>query len=145
LCPSGGCTPTFYNPDSGAAGIKFIFVEGSVHFDSIQTAAGSGPIVLVAYGPDPSSLSDVCPLGGAIYLSKDSTASAPALFLLANNGVCLDKTRFGTDPALGGVSGKNVYISTNSGTPFDLELDTTFPVDSIPVDLAWRAVRFRRL
>jgi hypothetical protein len=145
LCAASACTPTFYNPDAGAAGIKFIFVEGSVNFDSMQTASGSGPIVLVVYGADPSSKTSVCSLGGAFYLGNGGTTAAPALYILANNGVCLDKTKFGATPALGGISGKNLYISSNSGTPFDLGLDTTFPVGSIPVDLAWRAVRYRRL
>lgn len=145
LCAASACTPTFYNPDSGAAGIKFIFVEGSVNFGSVQTAAGSGPIVIVAYGSDPSGISNACPDGGAIHLSNSGNTSAPALYFLAINGLCLDQTKFSSAKALGGVSGKNIYIATNSGTPFDLGLDPTFPTSSIPVDLAWRAVRYRRL
>lgn len=145
LCAASACTPTFYNPDSGAAGIKFIFVEGSVNFGSVQTAAGSGPIVMVVYGSDPSGISNECPDGGAIHLSNSGNTSAPALYLLAINGLCLDKTKFSTAQALGGVSGKNIYIATNSGTPFDLGLDPTFPSSSIPVDLAWKATRYRRL
>jgi hypothetical protein len=145
LCAAVACSPTFYNPDTGAAGIKFVFVEGIINFDSLQTAAGSGPIVFISYGADPASKTSVCPLGGAIYLGNNSNTSAPAAFLMANNGLCLDKTKFGTATALGGVSGKNVYISTNPGTPFDLGLDPSFPVGSIPIDLAWRAVRYRRL
>jgi len=145
LCATTACTPTFYNPDSGAAGIKFVFIEGTVNFDSVNTAAGSGPIVLVVNGADPSSKSSLCPLGGAIYLGNNGSTSAPALYLLASNGVCIDKTKFGSDPALGGFSGKNIYIATNSGTPHDLHLDPTFPVTSIPIDLAWKAARYRRL
>lgn len=145
LCASVACTPTFYNPDTGAAGIKFIFVEGTINFDNITTAAGSGPIVFITYGADPASKSGVCPLGGSLYLGKNGTASAPAVFLLAQNGLCLDQTKFGSAPALGGLSGKNIYIATNSGTPFDLGLDTQFPVSSIPIDLAWHASRYRRL
>ena len=145
LCSSSACTPTFYNPDTGPGGVKFIFVEGSVNFDQLTTAPGSGAIVFVSSGSDPASKSGSCPLGGAVYLGNSGNTSAPAIFLLANNGVCLDKTRFGSEPALGGISGKNIYIATNPGTPFDLELDPTFPVEEIPIDLSWRAVRFRRL
>ncbi len=144
LCAASACSPTFYNPDTGAAGIKFVFIEGSVNFDSVQTVAGSGPIVLVIYGVDPASKTSLCALGGSFYLGNGGNSTAPALYILTTNGICLDKTKFGADPALGGLSGKNVYISTNPGSPFDLSLDKTFPVSSIPIDLAWRAVRYRR-
>jgi hypothetical protein len=144
LCAATACTPTFYNPDSGASGLKYVFVEGSINFDGIKTAAGSGPIVFVSYGTDPASKASVCPLGGAIYLGKNGTTSAPAIFFLALNGICLEKTKYGSDPALGGISGKNIFVSTNPGTPFDLRLDPNFPVDQIPIDLAWRAVRYQR-
>lgn len=145
LCSTSACTPTFYNPDAGASGLKFVFIEGTVNFDNLTTAAGSGPIVFVIYGADPASKTSVCPLGGAFYLGNSGNVVAPAAYILANSGVCMDKTKFGANPALGGFSGKNLYISTNSGTPFDLQLDPVFPVDQIPVDLAWRAVRYRRL
>ncbi len=145
FCAASGCTPTFYNPDSGAAGIKFVFIEGTVNFDSIQTAAGSGPLVFVINGADPASKTSVCPLGGASYLGNSGTSSAPGIYMLALNGVCLDKTKFGSANALGGVSGKNIYIASNPGTPFDLGLDPNFPISSIPVDLAWRAVIYRRI
>jgi hypothetical protein len=145
LCAATACSPTFYNPDTGAAGIKFIFVEGTINFDSVQTASGSGPIVLVSYGADPASKASVCPDGGAVYLGNGGNSTAPALYLLATNGVCLDKTKFGAANALGGLSGKNLYIATNPGTPFDLGLDPSFPTASIPLDLAWKATRYRRL
>jgi len=145
LCAATACTPIFYNPDAGAAGIKFVFIEGSVNFDSLTTAAGSGPIVFVTYGADPASKASLCPLGGSFYLGNGGNTSAPAAYLLAQNGLCFDKTKFDTAPALGGLSGKNIYIATNSGTPFDLGMDTSFPVSSIPIDLAWRAARYRRL
>ncbi len=145
LCASNACTPTFYNPSSGAAGIKFIFVEGSVNFDSVQTASGSGPIVIVSYGSDPASKAAACPYGGSIYLGNSGNTAAPALYLSALNGICLDKTKFGSNPALGGLTGKNLYVATNSGTPFDLAIDPNFPSSSIPIDLAWRATRYRRL
>lgn len=145
LCADTACTPTFYNPDTGPSGIKFVFVEGSINFNSFQTVAGSGSIVFVSYGSDPTSRAADCPLGGSVYLGNNGTTVGPAVYFLANNGVCLDKTRFGASPSLGGISGKNVYIATNPGSPFDLGLDPLFPVDQIPVDLSWKAIRFRRL
>lgn len=144
LCAASACNPTFYNPDTGPSGLKFVFIEGTINFSGIQTVAGSGPIVFVSYGTDPASKASVCPLGGAIYVGKDDTTIAPAAFLLATNGICLDKTKYGADPALGGVSGKNIYVSTNPGNPFDLALDPNFPTGQIPIDLAWRAVRYQR-
>jgi hypothetical protein len=145
LCAAAACSPTFYNPDQGEAGIKFLFVEGSINFDSVQTAVGSGPIVIINYGADPAAKTSVCPLGGSVYLGSGGNTSARALYFLSLNGVCLDKTKFGSDPALGGVSGKNLFVATSPGTPFDLELDTAFPTNQIPVDLAWRATRYHRL
>ncbi len=142
LCAASACTPTFNNPN---ATIKFIFIEGTINFDNLITTPGSGPMVFITYGTDPASKASVCPLGGSIYIGKSGNASAPAIFLLATHGLCLDKTKFGSSPALGGVSGKNLFISSSPGTPFDLKLDPTFPVDQIPIDLAWRAVRYRRL
>ena len=145
LCATTACTPTFYNPDTGPSGIKFVFVEGTINFDSFQTVSGSGSIVFVTYGPDPASKAGVCPLGGSVYLGNSGTTIGPAVYFLANNGICLDKTRFGASPSLGGISGKNVFVATNPGSPFDLGLDPLFPVDQIPVDLSWKAIRFRRL
>lgn len=144
LCATAACNPIFNNPDTGAANIKFIFVEGSVNFDSVRTSAGSGPIVLVVNGTDPASKAGVCPYGGAFYLGNGDT-NAPALYILTTNGLCLDKSKFTASPALGGFSGKNLYIATNSGTPFDMHLNNSFPVEQIPIDLAWRAVRYQRL
>ncbi len=144
LCSATPCSPTFYNPDSGSANTKFIFVEGTVDFDTVTTASGSGPIVLVVYGSDPASLSGSCPYGGAFHLGTGQT-NAPQLYVLASNGVCLDKSKFSVEPAFGGFSGKNLYIATNSGSPHDLHLDLTFPTSVIPVDLSWRAVRYRRI
>jgi hypothetical protein len=142
LCGLSGCTPTFYNPDST---LKWVFVEGSIKFNALNTASGSGPIVFISYGADPTGIETECPYGGSIYLGNSTTTSAAQIYLLAINGICLDKTRFSTADALGGLSGKNVYISTNPGTPFDLGLDPTFPTNQIPVDLSWKAVRYRRL
>ena len=145
LCATTACEPTFFNPDIGPAGIKFVFVEGTINFDSIQTVAGSGPIVFVVYGVDPPSKVGICPLGGSVYVGNRNTSKAPAVYLLATNGICLDKIKFGPDAALGGISGKNIWIDTNSGQTFDLEMDLNFPVDSIPIDLSWRATRYRRI
>jgi hypothetical protein len=142
LCATSACDPTFNNP---TAEVKYVFVEGTINFDGLHTAASSGPIVFITYGTDPAAFSGVCPYGGSIYLGKNGTTSAPAIYLLATNGICLDKTKFGVDPALGGVGGKNIYVATNSGTPFDLKMDPNFPVAAIPIDLAWREVYYQRL
>lgn len=145
LCATADCNPIFNNPGTD---IRFIFVEGSIKFDSIRTASGSGPIVFVASGADPSSLTSVCPYGGSIYVGQGPPSgytNAPDLYFLAANGVCLDKTKFGASPALGGISGKNIYVASSSGTPFDLRLDPSFPTSQIPIDLSWRAARYRIL
>ncbi len=142
LCATSACTPTFYNPDSS---VKYIFIEGTINFDSLTTAPGSGPLVFITYGTDPASKAGACPYGGSIYLGNSGSTSAPAAYLMAMNGLCIDKTKFGSSPALGGLGGKNLYVASNSGTPFDLFLDTNFPTSSIPIDLAWRATRYQRL
>lgn len=145
FCEATGCTPTFHNPDTGTSGLKFIFVEGWINFERMTTTPDSGPIVFVSLGSDPEEKLDRCPLGASIFLGNNGDTVAPAAFLLANNGVCLDRTRFGDEPALGGLSGKNIYVGTNPGTPFDLKLDPAFPTEEIPIDLAWRAIRYREL
>jgi hypothetical protein len=142
LCAATACNPIFKNTTSNTL---YMFIEGSVNFASLNTAAGSGPIVMIVYGADPSSKVSVCPYGGALYLGNTNNTSAPVMYLLANNGVCLDKTKFSTSPALGGLSGKNIYIATNPGTPFDLNLNNQFDSSKVPINLAWRAARYRRL
>lgn len=143
LCAASGCSPVFNNTKGTPI---YIFVEGSVNFDGLTTASGSGPIVMIVYGTDPASKTSVCPYGGSVYLGNGSNTLAPKMYLVAMNGLCLDKTKFTTDNAsLGGLSGKNVYISTNPGSPFSLTLDNTFPASAVPVDLAWHAARYRRL
>jgi hypothetical protein len=142
LCASSACKPTFYNPSSTT---RYIFVEGSVNFDQLLTASGSGPIVLIVYGSDPSSKAGTCPYGGSVFLGNGGSTNAPAMYLLATNGICLYQTKFAAKPALGGIGGKNIYIATNSGTPFDLGVSTSFPVSDIPLDLSWRAVYYQRL
>lgn len=150
LCAASACSPTFNNTTGTT---KYIFVEGTVNFSSVKTSAGSGPLVIITYGTDPSSKTGVCPYGGSIYLGQSGSdyTKAPALYLLAMNGLCVDGTKFGTssDPAnapmLGGISGKNLYIASSPSTPRPLLLDPTFPVDQIPIDLAWRAIYYQRL
>lgn len=146
LCsPTNACAPTFNNPSGH---IVFVFVEGTLSFSAVKTATGSSPIVFVVYGADPAALSGVCPLGGAAFLDKTNSDKviAPALYLIAvNGGFCADGTKFGATKSLGGVSGKNIYIATNSGTPFDLSFDPSFPVNDIPVNLSWQATTYERL
>jgi Tfp pilus assembly protein PilX len=144
LCAASACDPTFYNPTSN---MYFVFVEGTVNFGSVQTVAGSGPITFVVYGADPASKASACPYGGAFYLGQHGsmTTSAPALYVLAQNGACLDGTKFNGYPSFGGIGAKNIYIASQSGNPFDLGLDPNFPVSQIPVDLAWREVGYERL
>jgi len=142
FCAASACTPTFYNPTSNT---YFIFVEGTVNFGALTSASGSGPIVIVTYGSDPASKASSCPYGGATYLGSSGNTNAKAIYLLATNGICLDKTKFGSSPALGGVGGKNIYIATNPGSPWDLQLDNSFPTSQIPIDLYWRAVGYERL
>jgi len=148
LCSAAACSPTFYNPDNGLGGTteitKYIFVEGTIKFDKVNTAANSGPIVFITYGADPSGLSG-CPYGGSIFVGNGSSTNAPAIFFNATNSICLSKTKFSSTNSLGGLLGKNIYIDSSPGTPFDLGLDPNFPVDQIPVDLTWKSVRYKRL
>jgi hypothetical protein len=143
LCAASACSPTFNNT-SGS--IKYIFIEGSINFASVHTSAGSSPMVFITYGADPGTHGS-CPYGDSVFLNKDGSVGidAPAIYFLAASGICLYQSKFDASPALGGLGGKNLYISSNSGTPFDLYLDPSFPVDQIPIDLAWRAVRYERL
>lgn len=156
LCATSACTPTFNNPSSD---VRYVFVEGTMNFDALNSAVGSGPIVFITYGADPASKTSVCPHGGSVYLGSSGSTStyAPNIYLLAMNGICLDKTKFSEasqpatqpdglpTPALGGIGGKNIYVSTNPGSPWDLALDPDFPVDQIPIDLSWRQARYERL
>ncbi len=143
-----GCRPTFIN-NSGS--LKFIFVEGTIAFEGVTVpTAGSAPIVFVSYGSDPTAVTDpdvapLCPIGGSTFLggvSAQSITAPNAYFIATNGGVCIDKVKL---PSLGGISGKNVYIATQSGNPFSLSFDPTFPVNQIPVNLMWRATLYERL
>jgi hypothetical protein len=142
LCSASACNPIFYNPSST---VHYIFVEGYINFNSINTASGSGPLVLISYGPDNTLHTNACPLGDSIYIGNSGQTIAPAMYFLANNGICLDQTKFGATPALAGLSGKNIFIATNPGTPFDLNLDATFDSSKVPINLSWHATRYRRL
>ena len=145
LCATAACNPIFNNPNP--ATMRFVFVEGTINFDSLRTTAGSGPIVFVTYGADPASKIKSCPHGGSLYLGKSNIETrAPAAYLLATYGLCLDQTKFALDaPALGGIGGKSVFISTNSGNPWSLRLDPNFPLSQIPIDLSWRQSSYQRL
>ncbi len=143
LCTATPCNPTFNNT-SGS--LKFVFIEGTIDFTTVHTSSGSSPIVFITYGADPGT-HNKCPYGDSVYMSNNGSdaITAPAAYFLATNGVCIYQPKFGASPALGGLGGKNLYISSNSGSPFDLYLDPSFPVNEIPVDLAWRAVGYERL
>lgn len=145
LCAASACNPIFNNPD--AADMKFVFVEGTINFDSLRTTPGSGPIVFVTYGADPASKTGACPHGGSLYLGKSNTETlAPKAYLLATYGLCIYQTKFSTtQDALGGIAGKSIYVSSNSGNPWSLRLDPTFPVEQIPIDLSWRQTGYQRL
>ena len=144
LCSASACNPVFHNPTSEP---KYIFVEGSINFTGVASASGSGPIVLISYGADPASKASVCPLGGAVYLgqSGSNVVNAPQIYFLASNGICFDSTKFGGVPSFGGLSGKNIYFSTNPATVFPPTLNTNFPLSAVPVDLAWHVTTYRRL
>jgi len=144
LCASNGCSPTFYNPTSN---LYFVFVEGTINFNQVKTASGSGPIVFVTYGADPASKTAVCPTGGATYIGQQGSnnTNAPAAYFLGVNGVCLDGTKFDASPGLGGIAGKNLYVATQQGQPFYLTMDPNFPTSQIPIDLAWRETGYERL
>lgn len=149
FCAASACEPTFNNPSTDT---RYIFVEGTANFDALKTSPGSGPIVLITYGADPASKTSVCPYGGSMYLGQKGSGytKAPAIYLLAMNGLCIDGTKFGSSPSdsgpmLGGFSGKNLYVASSPSTPRPLYLDPDFPVDEIPIDLAWREVYYQRL
>lgn len=148
LCAASACRPSFYNPDST---IKYVFIEGTINFTSLTSVANSGPIVLLTYGTDPNSHGNACPstTGDSIFIGQHGSSEtiAPDIYLLAKNGVCVSKTKFANAniPSLGGISGKNIYIDSSPGNPYDLKLDPDFPTNQIPIDLSWRATRYRRI
>ena len=156
LCRTTACSPTFNNT-SGS--IKYVFIEGTINFSSVQTCSPSvdpttpscngttsAPIVFITYGADPG-IQSKCTYGDSIFLGNTGSAgiNAPKAYFLATNGLCIYQSKFSGSPALGGLGGKNLYIASNSGTPYSLALDPSFPLNEIPIDLAWRAVGYERL
>ena len=139
------CYPTFNNT-SGS--LKYIFVEGNAYFKGVKTT-GTNPIVLETFGADSSTVpnSKCNGIGASIYVGNNGSngTNAPELYLLTRRNICFDLSKFDANPALGGLGGQNLYISTNSGTPFDMNLNTSFPTASIPINLAWRATGYERL
>lgn len=143
FCAASACNPIFKNPDTD---VKYVFIDGTINFDSIRTTSGSGPIVFVTYGTDPASKTGQCPTGGSIYLGKSNIETkAPAAYLLASFGACVYQTKFASPPSLGGIAGKSIFVSSNAGNPWDLYLDPSFPVNQIPIDLSWRQSSYMRL
>lgn len=150
LCKSSSCTPTFINPDANDP--KFVFVEGAINFERVTVDSTSpGAIIFISYSTS-QTLSDSkqCPSNAAaIRLGKDGSNSmyAQKAYFIATNGMlCVDQTKF--DPgvkSLGGISGKDIYLSSNSGATFELAFDPQFPLSSIPLDLSWRASGVKRV
>lgn len=150
LCKAYTCTPTFINPDANDP--KFVFVEGVINFERVTVGSSSpGAIIFVSYSTSQTiSDSKQCPSNAAaIRLGKDGSNStyAPKAYFIATNGMlCVDQTKF--DPgvkSLGGISGKDIYLSSNSGATFELAFDPQFPLSTIPLDLSWRAANVKRV
>lgn len=150
LCKSYNCTPTFINPD--ADNPKFVFVEGVINFENITVDATSpGDIIFVSYATSQNiPASKQCPSdSAAIRLGKDGSNSlvAPKAYFIATNGMlCVDQTKFDTGTrSIGGISGKDIYLSSISGAVFELTFNPEFPLSSIPLDLSWGATDVRRV
>lgn len=150
LCKAYTCTPKFINPDASKP--KFVFVEGVINFENI-TADNSSPgdIIFISYATSQTiSASKQCPSdSAAIRLGKDGSNSliAPKAYFIATNGMlCVDQTKFSTGvKSIGGVSGKDIYLSSVSGTTFELTFNPEFPLSSIPLDLSWGATDVKRM
>lgn len=162
LCKAVACKPTFVNPDPGTT--KFVFVEGVINFENVYVSNGTGypnagtppttspgNIVFISYSTS-QSLQDSkqCPSNSAaIRIGKDGSNSifAPNAYFIATNGMlCVDQTKFTTGvSSLGGISGKDIYISSNSGATFELTFNPEFPLNSVPLDLSWRATNVKRV
>lgn len=150
LCKSFNCTPKFINPDANKP--KFIFVEGVINFERVTVDSSSpGDVIFISYSTSQTiSGSKQCPSNSAaIRLGKDGSNSllAPNAYFVATNGMlCVDQTKFDTGvQSLGGISGKDIYLSSNSGATFELTFDPEFPLSSIPLDLSWRASNVKRV
>lgn len=162
LCKANACSPTFVNPDANTT--KYIFVEGVVNFENVYISNGQnypntgtppmvsqGNIVFISYSTS-QVLKDSkqCPSNAAaIRLGKAGSENmfAPNGYFIATNGMlCVDQTKFANSiSSLGGISGKDIYISSNSGTTFTLSFNPAFPLSSIPLDLSWRASSLKRV
>lgn len=150
LCKSYTCTPKFINPDASVP--KFIFVEGVINFERVTVDNTSpGEIIFISYSTSQTiSASKQCPSNSAaIRLGKDGSNSlvAPKAYFIATNGMlCVDQTKFDSGTkSLGGVSGKDIYLSSNSGATFELTFNPEFPLSSVPLDLSWRASNVKRV
>ncbi|MEO5499656.1 MAG: hypothetical protein ABIR46_04100, partial [Candidatus Saccharimonadales bacterium] len=151
LCKASSCSPTFINPDASKP--KFVFVEGVINFENVTVNASSpGDVVFVSYSTSQTlSASKQCPSNSAaIRLGKASAGleiSAPKAYFIATNGMlCVDQTKFNdTVASLGGISGKDIYLSSNSGAVFTLTFNPDFPLSAIPLDLSWRASTLTRV
>lgn len=150
LCKASSCTPKFINPD--ASNPKFIFVEGVINFERVTVDSTSpGEVVFISYSTSQTiAASKQCPSNSAaIRLGKDGSNSllAPKAYFIATNGMlCVDQTKFDTGvQSLGGISGKDIYLSSNSGATFELTFNPSFPLSSIPLDLSWRASNIKRV
>ncbi len=152
LCKATSCSPTFINPDASKP--KFVFVEGVINFENVIVTSASSPgdVVFVSYSTS-QILADSkqCPSNSAaIRLGKAAAGleiSAPKAYFIATNGMlCVDQTKFNaTVASLGGISGKDIYLSSNSGAVFTLTFNPDFPLSAIPLDLSWRASTLTRV
>lgn len=150
LCKASSCTPKFINPDATIP--KFVFVEGIINFERVTVDNTSpGEIIFISYSTSQTIPgSNQCPSNSAaIRLGKDGSNSllAPKAYFIATNGMlCIDQTKFDTGvKSLGGLSGKDIYLSSNSGATYEIEFNPQFPVSTIPLDLAWRAANVKRV
>ena len=157
LCKAYVCTPRFKNPDAGTT--KFIFVEGVVNFENViadddpaSPNYSPGSVVFISYSTNQAiSASAQCPSSQASIRIGKATGSreilAPRAYFIAINGtLCIDQSKFTANRStLGGVSGKDIYISSNSGGSFYLTFNPNFPLSQIPLDLTWRSANLKRL
>lgn len=150
LCKAYTCTPKFINPD--ATKPKFVFVEGVINFENVTADSTSpGDIIFISYATSQTiAASKQCPSdSAAIRLGKDGSNSliAPKAYFIATNGMlCVDQTKFDTGvKSIGGISGKDIYLSSVSGTTFELTFNPEFPLSSIPLDLSWGATDVKRV
>lgn len=162
LCKATACKPTFVNPDAGTT--KFLFVEGVINFENVYVSNGvsypnggtaptvsPGNIVFISYSTSQTlSGSKQCPSNAAAIrfgqAGADSIFAPNGYFISTNGMMCIDQTKYATDiRSLGGISGKDIYISSNSGGVFELTFNPQFPLTNVPLDLSWRAAGVKRV